>query len=124
VVGDVVDHRGQERWVDALDLVAHLGIVQIEVLGADQEAVVGLAVPDAAQQPGGELHEAAGLAEALVLFEEGHQILERGVEGIGLADLLGYLLHGSGGDVAAVLGGLDLLGEGRGDGVDQGLTRQ
>lgn len=46
MVGDVVDHRGKERGVDALDLVAHLGIVQIQVLGADQEAVVGLAVPD------------------------------------------------------------------------------
>jgi hypothetical protein len=92
------------------------------VLGADQEDVVGVAVPDAAQQPGGELHQAAGLAEALVLLEQGHQVLERGVEGVGLANLLGDLLHGPGGDVAAVLGGLDLLGEGLGDGVDQGSS--
>ncbi len=69
VVGDVVDHRGEQRRIHALDLVAHLRVVQIQVLGADQEDVVGFAVPDAAQQPRGELHQAAGLAKALVLLK-------------------------------------------------------
>jgi plasmid stabilization system protein ParE len=124
VVGDVVDHGRQQRRVDALDLVAHLRVVQVEVLRTDQEDVVGLAVPHAAQQPRRELHQAAGLAEALVLLEQGHQVLERGMEGVGLADLFGDLLHGPGGDVATVLRGLDLLGEGLGHGVDQGLARQ
>ena len=123
MVGDVVDHRGQQRRVHALDLVADLRIVQVQVLGADQENVVGLPVPDAAQQPGGELHQTAGLAKTLVLLEQGHQVLERGVKGVGLADLLGDLLHGPGGDVAAVLGRLDLLGEGLPDRFDQGVVR-
>lgn len=69
VVGDVVDHGRQQGRVDALDLVAHLDVVEVQVLGADEEDVVEVAVPDAAQQSGGELHLAAGLAKALVLLE-------------------------------------------------------
>ena len=111
VVGDVVDHGGQQRRIHALDLVAHLRVVEVQVLGADQEDVVGLAVPDAAQQPSRELHEAAGLAKAFVLLEQRDQVLERRMKRVGLADLLGDLLHRPCGDVAAVLGRLDLLGK-------------
>jgi hypothetical protein len=124
VISDVIDHRREQRRVDTLDVVADLDVVEVQVLGTDQEDVVGLTVPDAAQQPGGELHQAAGLAEALVLFEQCDQVLERGVEGIGLADLFGDLFHGPRGDVAAVLRGLDLLGEGLGNGVHLRTVRQ
>ncbi len=46
------------------------------------------------------------------------------MERVGLADLLGHLFHGAGGDVAAVFGRLDLLGEGLRHRVDDGRIRQ
>ena len=48
VVGDVADHRRQQRRIDALDLVANLNVVEIQVLGADEEDVVCLTIPDTA----------------------------------------------------------------------------
>ena len=52
VVGDVVDHRREQRLVDALDFVANFHVVQIQVLGTDERNVVGPTVPYTAQQPG------------------------------------------------------------------------
>jgi hypothetical protein len=46
------------------------------------------------------------------------------VERVGLAHLLGDLFHGAGGDVAAVLGGLDLLSVGICNAVHQGGVRE
>ena len=68
------------------------------------------------------MHQTPGLAKALVLFEQGDQVLERGGEGVGLANLLGDLFHGPRGYVAAVFRRLDLLGKGLGDGVHQCLV--
>ena len=97
--------------------------VQVEVLAADQEDVVHGPVPGRLDHFGDELHQAAGLAVALVLLEQGDDVFDRGMERVGAVDLLGDLLRTLGDGFGA--GG---FGEharvGGGDGVDDGLIRQ
>jgi hypothetical protein len=71
--------------------------------------IVVFAQRHALEQTRRELHQAAGLPEALVLLEQGDQVLERRMEGVGLPHLLGDLLDAGGDDVARILGLLDLL---------------
>ena len=110
LVGDVAGDSRQQLGGDALDFVAHLVIVQGQVLGADEVDVVVLAQRHALEQPCRELHQAAGLPEALVLLEQGDEVLEGRMEGVRLPHLFGDLLDAGCDDVAGVLGLLDLLG--------------
>ena len=84
VLGDDVAHAG-----DLGELVAHLRNREVEVLRADEEDVVGLALPDRAQQPRDQLDQAARLLELLVLLEQGDDVLQARMERIGGGDLVG-----------------------------------
>jgi uncharacterized membrane protein YjdF len=108
-VGDIARHRWHQLGRNALNLVLDLLVVQVEMLCADQEDVVGFALIHTLEQARSELHQATGLAEAFVLLEQRNEVLEGGMEGIGFPHLLGDLLNAAGDDVAAILGLLDLL---------------
>ena len=93
------------------------------MLRADQEDVVGLAVPDRPEQTRNQLDQAAGLLELLVLLEERDDVLEPRVERVGRGDLVGDRLGAAVGGLG--LGGLfQLAAEGVGDVVDLGLVGQ
>ena len=97
------------------------GMREVEVLRADEEDVVGLAVPDRAQQAGDQFDQAAGLLELLVLLEERDDVLEARVERIGGGNLVGDRLGAAVGDLG--LGGfLQLPAVGFGDVVNFGLV--
>ena len=98
VLRDDVAHAG-----DFGQLVAHLRDGEVEVLRADEEDVVRLALPNRAQQTRDELDQAAGLLELLVLLEESDDVLEARMERIGRGDLVGDGL-------GAAVGGLGLGG--------------
>ena len=118
ILGDDVAHAG-----DFGELVADLGDGEVEVLRADEEDVVGLALPDRPEQARNQLDQAAGLLELLVLLEEGDDVLEPRVEWIGRGDLVGNGLGAAVGGLG--LGGLfQLAAEGVGDVVDFGLVGQ
>jgi hypothetical protein len=122
--GDVASHRRYQRVGDALDLVPDLVVVEVQMLRADQENIVRLPLRDALEQPGGELHQAAGLPKAFVFLEQRHQVLEGRMKGIGLPHLFGDPFQAGGDDVAAVLGPFDLLGVLLGDFGDDPLIGQ
>ena len=73
------------------------------MLRANEEDVVGLAVPDRSEKTGDQLDQAAGLLELLVLLEQRDDVLEARVEGIGGGDLVGDRF-------GAAVGGLGLGG--------------
>ena len=120
--GDVVRDRALQV-ADPVDLFADVHDVQIEVLAADQVDVVERSAPDGLDHLGDELHEAAGLAVALVLLEQGDDVLDRGMERVGAVDLLGDLL-GALGDGLRFDGFRETRSVSGGDGVDHGLVRQ
>ena len=64
VLGDDVAHAG-----DLGELVADFRDGEVEMLRADEKNVVGLAIPDGAEQTGHQLDQAAGLLELLVFLE-------------------------------------------------------
>ena len=70
LVGDVVDDCRYQLRRDAFDLVLDLIVVEVQMLRADQEDVIRLTLLNALEQASGELHQAAGLAEAFVLLEQ------------------------------------------------------
>ena len=123
-VGDVARHRWHQLGRNTLDLVLDLLVVQVEMLCADQEDVVGFALVNTLEQACSELHQAASLAEAFVFLEQRDEVLEGGMEGIGFPHLFGDLLDAAGDDVAAVLGLLDLLREFFRDVGDNTFVRQ
>ena len=94
---------------------------EVEVLRADEEDVIGLAVPDRPEQTRNQLDQAAGLLELLVLLEERDDVLEPRVERVGRGDLVGDRLGTAVGGLG--LGGFfQLAAEGVGDVVDLGLV--
>src|SRR5690606_41743770 len=98
-VGNIARHGRNQLRRDALDFVLDLLVVEIEVLGTDEEDVVGFTVLHTLEEARRELHQATGLPETLVLLEQRDKVLEGGMERIGLADLLGNLLDAAGNDV-------------------------
>jgi hypothetical protein len=84
ILGDDIAHTR-----DLGELVADVGDREVEVLGTDEEHVVGLTLPDGFEQMGDELDEAAGLLEPLVPFEEGDDVFQAGMEGIRRGDFVG-----------------------------------
>ncbi len=91
--GDVVGYRSGQV-VDVRHAVADVLDRQVEVLAADQVDVVeppALDGPDHHRRQG---HQAAGLAEPLVVLEEREDVLEARVERIGGDDLVDELLSG------------------------------
>ena len=65
------------------ELVADLGNSEIEVLGADEEDVIVLALPDRLEEAGDQLDQTTCLLEPLVLLKEYDDVLEARVEGGG-----------------------------------------
>ena len=118
VLRDDVAHPG-----DLGELVADLRDREIEVLRTDEEDVVGLALPDGAEEARDELDEAAGLLELLVLLEQRDDVLQARVEGIRRRNLV---RDGFGATVGhlRLRGFLELLAVGIGDVVNLGLTGQ
>ena len=94
ILGDDIAHAG-----DLGELVADLRDREVEVLRADQEDVVGLALPDGLEQPRDQLDQAAGLLELLVLLEERDDVLQARMERIGRGDLVGDRLGAAIGDL-------------------------
>ena len=94
VFGDDVAHPGDLR-----KLVADFRDGKVEVLGSDEEDVVGLPFPDGTEKAGNQFDQAAGLLELLVFLEEGDDVLQAGVEGIGVGDLVGNGLGAAIGDL-------------------------
>ena len=94
---------------------------EVEMLRADQEDIVGLAIPDRPEQARNQLDQAAGLLELLVFLEQGDDVLEPRVERIGRGDLVGDRLGATVGGLG--LGGLfQLAAKGVGDVVDLGFV--
>ena len=91
-VVDVAGESGFKRPLDLLDLIPGLLIREVQELRPDQEDLLFLAPPDPAQKVRGELDQAPGLTELLVLLEEGEDVLVARVERVGADDLVRHLL--------------------------------
>ena len=99
------------------------GMDEVEVLRADEEDVIGLALPDGLEQTGDQLDQAARLLELLVFLEQGDDVLQARMERVGGGDLVGDGLGPAAGRLG--LGGFfQLPAEGVGDVLDLGLVGQ
>jgi hypothetical protein len=115
VFGDDVAHPGDLR-----EFIADLWNGEVEVLGTDEEDIVGLAFPDGTEEAGNQFDEAAGLLELLVFLEQGDDVLQAGVEGVGVGDFVRNGLGAAVGDLG-LAGLLKLLAVRIGDVVNFGL---
>ena len=92
------------------------------MLWPDEKNIVGLAIPDGAQEARDEFDEAASLLELFVLLEESDDVFEARVERIGGGDFIGDGFRATIGDLG--LGRfLQFLAVGVRDVVDFRLVR-
>ena len=75
ILRDHVAHAGNLG-----ELVADFRDAEVEVLRADQEHIVCLAIPDRAEQAGNQLDQSAGLLELLVFLEQRNDVLKPRME--------------------------------------------
>ena len=58
-VGNISGDGWNQFWRNSFNLVFYLFVIEIQMLGADQEHIVSFALLDAFQQASGKPHEAA-----------------------------------------------------------------